>query len=257
MLSLSAGRSLLAYIARFGLDLALPPRCLTCDAGVEAPGRLCTACFRRTAFVTQPCCIRCGAPFRYAGQGGLAKACEPCTRDPPPWRQGRAALRYDDQSRRMILPLKYGDRVDLAAALARHMARAGAALLREADLIVPVPLHRRRLLARRYNQSALLAHAVGRMSGRAVVVDGLRRLRATKSLAGQTRVQRAATVAGAFDVRPSRAARLAGQRIVLVDDVLTSGATAGACTHALLAAGAARVDVLVAARTMAGDEGLP
>ena len=257
ILPLSAGRTLLAYVARAGLDFALPPRCLTCDAGVEAPGRLCSACFRRTAFVTEPCCIRCGTPFRSAGQGGLAMSCDQCVREPPPWRQGRAALRYDDQSRRMILPFKHGDRVELASALASHMARAGAALLRDADLIVPVPLHRRRLLARRYNQSALLAHAVGRLCGRMVVADALCRLRATASLGGQTRRQRAATLAGAFAVRPSRAERLAGRRVVLVDDVLTSGATAAACTRALLAAGVARVDLLVAARAMAGDEALP
>ncbi len=258
---LSVGRvwlgARLGALARAGLDLALPPRCLTCDAGVEATGRLCAACFRLTFFVTQPCCLRCGTPFGHAGQGGLAMACAGCLAQPPPWRQGRAALRYDDQARRLILPFKYGDRVELASALARHMARAGAPLLREAEVIVPVPLHRRRLLARRYNQSALLAHAVGRLAGRVVVADALRRLHPTASLAGQTRQQRAATVAGAFDVRPARRDRLFGRRVLLVDDVLTTGATAAACTEAMLAAGAARVDLLVAARAGGGDEALP
>ena len=253
----TAGRSLLGAVARAGLDAVLPPRCLTCDAGVEAPGRLCADCFRRTGFVTAPCCRRCGAPFRHVGQGGRQQACDDCLRDPPPWREGRAALRYDEQARRMILPFKHGDRVEVASALARHMARAGAPLLQEADLLVPVPLHRGRLLARRYNQSALLAHAIGRLSGRAVCADALRRLRATGSLGGQTRRQRAVTVAGAFDVRPHRVARVAGQRVLLVDDVLTTGATAGACTRALLAAGAASVDLLVAARAVRSDEGLP
>ena len=248
---------LVAWLGRTALDLLLPPRCLTCEAAVEAPGRLCAACFRSTAFVTDPCCVRCGTPFGHAGQGGLAKTCDDCTQDPPPWREGRAALRYDDQTRRIILPFKYGDRVEVAATLARHMARAGAMLLREADMLVPVPLHRRKLLARRYNQSAMLALAIGRLSGRPVAADALRRLRHTPSLAGQTARERAVTVAGAFDVRPRRAAWVAGQRVVLIDDVLTSGATAAACTRALLAAGAARVDVLVGARAARADSGLP
>ncbi len=252
-----AWNAVLAHAGRVGLDLLLPPRCLTCDAAVEAPGRLCATCFRSTAFVTEPCCRRCGTPFRYAGQGGLAKTCDDCTRDPPPWRHGRAALRYDEQARRIVLPFKYGDRVEVAAALAAHMARAGAAMLRDADMLVPVPLHRRKLLARRYNQSAMLALAIGRLSARPVAADALRRVRHTPSLAGQSARERQATLAGAFALRPGRGAYVAGQRVVLIDDVLTSGATAGACTRALLAAGAASVDVLVGARADRADAGLP
>lgn len=250
------GREVLASVAGAGLDLLLPPRCLTCEAGVEAPGRLCPACFRLTAFVTQPCCDRCGTPFRHAGQGGLARQCGQCTLDPPPWGRGRAALRYDDQARRIILPFKHGDRVDVAAALAHHMARAGAALLQSADLLVPVPLHRRRLLARRYNQSALLAHAVGRLARCAVMPDALQRVRVTAALGGKGRAERAAAVAGAIVVRPSRAGQLAGRRVVLIDDVLTTGATLGVCTRALLAAGVASVEVLVGARAVLPAEGL-
>ena len=157
-------------------------------------------------------------------------------------------MRYDGQARRILLPLKYGDRVENAAALGRHMARAGAALLRDAEILVPVPLHRSRLLSRRYNQSALLAQAVARLAGVRVAPDALRRGRATASLSGMNRQQRAATVAGAFAVPPGRRTLIAGRRVVLVDDVLTSGATASACTRVLLEAGAASVDLLVAAR---------
>jgi ComF family protein len=254
--TVAIGRSWLARAAMLGLDFALPPRCLTCDAAVEAPGRLCTACFRATGFVTEPCCDRCGTPFRHAGQGGLTRQCVQCTDDPPPWSRGRAALRYDDQARRIILPLKHADRVDVAPALGRHMARVGAALLQSADLLVPVPLHRRRLLARRYNQSALLAQVIGRVAGRPVVPDALRRVRPTASLGEKTRRERAEAVEGAFAVRPTRAADIAGRRVLLIDDVLTTGATAGACTRALLAGGAARVELLVGARATLPDEGL-
>ncbi|MBN8891152.1 MAG: phosphoribosyltransferase [Rhodospirillales bacterium 70-18] len=246
MLARLAGGVRLA--GRLALDLLLPPNCVTCDAPVGAPGQFCAACFRQTSFVAEPCCARCGVPFTHAGQAGPARICLACLDHPPPWGRARAALAYDEQSRLMVLPFKYADRTDLAAALAPLMARAGAALLREADLLVPVPLHRRRLAARRYNQAALLARALGRLSGVPALPDGLVRSRATQSLAGLSAGERARAVAAAFAVRPRRAAAIAGRRVLLVDDVLTSGATCAACTRALLEGGAAGVDVLVAAR---------
>lgn len=235
------------------MDLLLPPTCVTCDLPVDAPGRLCGECFRRTGFITEPCCARCGVPFANPAQGGPDRLCPVCWLRPQGVGPGgfdraRAALRYDAQARRMILPLKYADRTDLAAALAVHMVRAGAVLLREAEVIVPVPLHRARLFRRRYNQAALLALSVGRTAQKPVIPDGLRRLRATASLGDKTADQRAAEVDSAFAVRPNRAARIGGRRVLLIDDVLTSGATANACAAALKAAGATGVDVLVAAR---------
>ena len=148
----------------------------------------------------------------------------------------------------MILPLKYADRTEMALPLATQMARAGASLLQEADILVPVPLHRMRLFRRRYNQAALLAFAVGRLAKRPVLPDGLRRLRATSSLGGKTAEARAIEMEGVIAVRPSRTARIEGSRVLLIDDVLTSGATANACAAALRAAGATGVDVLAAAR---------
>ncbi len=238
----------LAYGGRAGLDLLLPSQCLTCSAPVEAPGRLCVACFGRTSFVTEPCCVRCGVPFASAGQGGREMTCAQCQAAPPAWRQARGALRYDDQTRRIVMPFKYGDRVEIARALAQHMLRAGSALLRDAEVLVPVPLHRRRLRARRYNQSALLAGALARLARRPAALDALQRTRMTGPLGEKSGRERAAEVAGAFVVRPGREGRIAGRRVLLIDDVLTSGATANACARALLAKGAAHVDVLVAAR---------
>jgi ComF family protein len=236
-------------VGRLGLDFVLPPTCLTCDGFVEAPRQFCPSCFARTVFITDPSCVACGAALRQ--DVGLERICRPCRLAPPPWRQARAALRYDAQARRLVLPLKYHDRVDMADALATMMLRAGAALLREADVLIPVPLHRGRLLSRRYNQAALLASAIGRLADRPTLQDALQRTRATRSLGELSAAARAGMVTGAFAVRPHRADRLAGRRVVLIDDVLTSGATCGACTHVLLDAGARSVDVLVAARVPA------
>lgn len=233
---------------RFTLDLLLPPQCVTCDATVDAPGRFCATCFAATGFVTEPCCRRCGVPFEVAADGGPDQTCPGCRADPPVYGRARGALRYDAQARRIVLPLKHGDRLEHAAALAPLMLRAGGPLVREADVLVPVPLHRRRLIARRYNQAALLARAVGRLAGRPVLPDALLRVRATVVLGNLSAAARARQVDGAFAVRPGRAAALAGRRVLLVDDVMTSGATASACARALLAAGATAVDVLVAAR---------
>jgi ComF family protein len=238
----------LPRIGRTLLDILLPPHCLTCDAQVQAPGQFCADCFARTGFVTEPCCASCGVPFTHARQGQHDRLCPSCRDDPPPWGQARGALRYDAQSRRVILPFKHADRPEYAAALAPLMARAGAALLRRAELLVPVPLHRRRLLARRYNQAALLAQALSRRSARPSLLDALWRTRVTLPLGDLSADQRATEVEGAFAVRPRRRDAIAGRRILLIDDVLTSGATCRACTRALLEAGAAGVDVLVAAR---------
>ncbi len=244
-------RSAFRQAGRLALDLLLPSHCLTCDQPVDAPGQLCPACFEQTNFITDPCCARCGVPFETRERGGATGECANCQADPPPWGQARAALRYDAQSKRIILPLKYGDRVENARALAPMMVRAGAELLRAADWLVPVPLHRTRMITRRYNQAALLAHAVGRLAGRKTLLDALRRVRATTPLAELSPTRRAEEMDGAITVQARRRALLADSRVLLVDDVLTSGSTARACVAALQAAGATRVDVLAAARVRA------
>ena len=198
-----------------------------------------------------PCCGRCGIAFAVAALGGVEQICEACEAAPPLFRQARAALTYDEQGRRLILPFKHADRIELARVLVPHMARAGMALLQRTEVIVPVPLHRRRLFHRRYNQSVLLAAALGRMSDRPVLRDSLRRIRPTVPLGEKSALEREAEVSGAFGVRRGHGVHISGRQVLLVDDVMTSGATTNACAAVLLAAGAAAVDVLVAARVPA------
>jgi ComF family protein len=230
------------------IDLLLPPTCPTCNEMVGAPDLFCVHCFGKIGFATEPCCALCGVMFAYAAQGGPDGVCPGCRVSPPVFSRGRAAFRYGEHARRMILPLKHADRTETARVLAAFMARAGAGLLRDADVLIPVPLHRARLFARRYNQAALLAWALGRRCGLPVLPDALIRRRPTPSLGHMNAGERIAALDGAIAVRPSRAARIAGRRALLIDDVMASGATANTCAAALRAAGAADVLLLAAAR---------
>jgi len=229
------------------LDALLPPRCLACEGEVAAHGTLCAACFAGLSPITAPFCACCGVPFAHGGQAA-GELCPRCRQRVPAFRSARAALRYDAGAKRLILPFKHADRTELAWPLARQMARAGAALLDRAELIAPVPAHWRRLLGRRYDQAALLARALGRLSGRPVLPDLLRRTRRTPPLADKGAAERAVTVEGAFALSSRGRRSVAGRRVLLVDDVMTSGATADACARTLVEAGAAAVEVLAAAR---------
>ncbi len=241
------GRSVLAGL----LETLLPPHCMACAEPVEATGRLCAACWSRIDFITAPQCAGCGLPFDY--DLGADSLCAACFAWPPPYGRARAVMRYGQTAAALIIGLKHRDRTHLVPALGAWLARAGQALLAEADLVAPVPLHGRRLLARRYNQSALLAHAVGRASGLPVAPRLVRRRRATPSQAGLSRAQRQRNVQGAFRVVEDAKGLLAGRRVVLIDDVLTTGATVSECTRAIVNAGAAQVDVLTLARVVMAD----
>ena len=243
--------ALAAGIKRAGnrmLDIVLPPRCLKCGATVDAVGALCADCWPAVAFLAPPQCAACGLPFEF--DLGPDALCGACAGERPVFARARAAFRYDDGSKDLILRFKHADRTDSAPAFARWMARAGAALLADADLIVPVPLHWLRLFMRRYNQAALLASALGGLSGKPAVNDLLLRRRRTPSQGGLGALGRQRNVAGAFAVDPRRRPLLQDKRVLLVDDVLTTGATVSACTSALLRAGAGAVDVLTLARVV-------
>lgn len=236
-------------VARSLLDTLLPTRCLRCGGITEGDGALCAGCWGKIGFIAPPMCACCGQPFDIdPGAGAL---CAHCLDHPPSFGRARAVFRYDGDSRALVLRFKHGDRIGAATHFARWMARAGSELLAESDLIVPVPLHRWRLLHRRYNQAALLALALSRLSGISCAPDALTRARSTPSQGQMGRKARRANVRGAF--RLARPVEVAGKRVLLVDDVLTSGATAGECAETLIRGGAEKVDLLTLSRvTMSG-----
>ena len=237
---------------RVVLDAALPPLCPACRKPVAEDGGLCPGCWSQLSFITPPYCERLGIPFAYdPGPGVLSMQ---AIADPPAYERARAAVRYDEIARTLVHALKYGDRLDLAPTLGRWMVQAGGPLLAEADALVPVPLHWRRLWWRRFNQSAALAEVIAARV-KLPVAHALARVKATRQQVGLTASERALNVQGAFRVREQARAEVKGRRFVLVDDVLTSGATIDACSRVLLRAGAAAVDVLVFARVVDGRGG--
>lgn len=235
--------------ARGLLDAVLPPQCLACDALVATPGSLCGACWAEAKFIAAPQCAVCGVPFAF--EMGPEALCGACSRARPDYDRARAVLRYDDLGRRLVVAFKHGDRTHGAPTFGRWLARAGADLLADADWVAPVPLHRWRLLRRRFNQSAMLALALCRASdggAERFAPELLQRRRRTPSQAGLNAAQRQRNVRNAFFVTPRAAAALAGRRVLLVDDVLTTGATVSECARVLRRAGASAVDVLTLAR---------
>lgn len=243
-LGLVAGRRLRVGAGR-ALDLILPPLALDGGDRPQSPG-LSARAWERIAFIDGPLCDGCGAPYPYdVGPGVLCPACSTKVRLIS---RTRAACLYDEHSRDLILKLKHADRTDLAPLFARWLSRAAAELLEQADLVCPAPLHRRRLLARRYNQAAEIARPLARAARVAYAPDLLVRRRATPTQGGKSARGRRENVRNAFAVPEAAVRRVGGKRILLIDDVLTTGATADACARALLRAGAAAVDLAVIAR---------
>ncbi len=230
------------------VGIVYPPSCIACQAATGEAQALCPACWRGIGFIERPYCERLGTPFAIdLGAGLLSPA---AIADPPVFARARAVCRFDGTARELVHRLKYGDRAELSLTLGRMMAQAGRELAAAADLVRPVPLHRTRLWRRRFNQAAALARIVSRETGLPLAATALTRIRRTRQQVGLTRAQRAENLQGAFHVSAAMRSLVEGRRILLVDDVLTTGATVNAASRALLRAGASAVDVLTFARVV-------
>jgi ComF family protein len=228
------------------LHVIYPPQCLSCDARVTTDFGLCGDCWRETAFIAGLVCHKCGTPLQ--GEDDPEAICDDCLSIARPWSQGRAALLYKGNGRRMTLALKHGDRLDLARPAAEWMLRAAKPMLVPRMLVAPIPLHWSRLLKRRYNQAALLSRAIARKAVLEHCPDLLIRARNTHSQENRSRDDRFANMDNALTAHPRRAARIEGRHILLIDDVMTSGATFAAAAEACIAQGAIGISVLALAR---------
>ena len=246
-------RGLAQRIGGRALDLILPPACVACESIAASPGGLCPSCWNAMRWIERPYCEVLGAPLGFdMGEGALSPL---AIAKPPPFERARAAVMFDDLPRALVHRLKYRDDTGLARWMAPWMARAGYEEIARADLIVPVPLHRTRLLQRRFNQSAELSRALARYCRKPHAPDVLLRRKPTRRQVGLGHAERQRNVQGAFVVPDAMRPTLAGKRVLLVDDVLTTGATVSAATRGLKRGGAAGVDVLTFARVDHGDDG--
>ncbi len=235
----------LRAVGRGVADFIVPPMCLGCQRALESHDCLCANCWRQVRFIRPPICDRLGLPLPYDTGGTMISGAAAAS--PPDWDRARAVAHFDPLIRQLLHAFKYGDRHDATRLFARWLAEAGRDVLAQADLLVPVPLHRLRLLRRKYNQSALLAQALARRTGIAYEPSALRRVKPTRAQVGLTHAARMRNVSGAFRCPPTAQGRLSGSRVLLVDDVITTGATAAACARALKRCGVSRVDVLALA----------
>lgn len=230
---------------RTALDMLFPPQSLDDGAAPMTSGFSADA-WLRIPFIDGPLCDGCGTPFEYDLGPGVR--CADCMAKPRAFSRARAACLYDEASRGPILQLKHADRTDLAPLMARWISRSAWELLAEADALMPAPLHRSRLLGRRFNQAAEIARPLSKISGTPYLPDSLVRVRATGTQGGKSASGRRRNVAAAFAVPAARICNVSGRNLLIIDDVMTTGATLEGCARALLAAGAARVDVAVVAR---------
>lgn len=229
-------------------DVLFPPRCSACGVITDAAHGFCSTCFDAIDFIAEPYCACCGLPFEY-DLGGDA-LCAACMQERPPYAAARAAFHYHDASRSLITRFKYSDMTHALPAYVALLRRAAGGALDGCEVMIPVPLHRKRLIERRYNQAALLAYGLGKACQIPVLPDGLLRVRHTTPQAGLARNARLENVKGAFRVNHAHADYLRNKSVVLIDDVMTTGATIHACSKALMQAGVKRLVVLTLARSV-------
>ncbi len=244
-------KALARQAAGFSIGALFPPACAGCRRQVVQPGTLCGQCWSKLRFLEKPWCEVMGTPFSHdMGSGFLSAA---AIANPPQFARARAAVVYSGVAREMVQSLKYRDHTDLAPWMARWMLRAGGELAADADVVVPVPLHWMRTLRRGFNQSAELARAISRLTGKPFMPLAVKRVKRTRQQVGLVLSERQDNVRAAFRVLPEREIEIAGRRVLLIDDVLTTGATVGAVAKALKRGGASAVDVLTFARVLPGD----
>ena len=235
----------------FVQDMLFPPLCPGCRRLVRRPGELCGTCWPQLRFFEKPWCEMLGTPFSHdPGEGAISPA---AMANPPPFARARSAVAYEGVARKLVQRLKYGDQPELAPSMAEWMARAGTELIADADVIVPVPLHPRRYFSRRFNQSAELGRALAKQTGLPFEPDAVIRRKLTRQQVGLGLSERKDNVRGAFAVPKGAESRISGRRVLLIDDVFTTGATVEAVTRSLLRKGARAVDVLTFARALSGD----
>ena len=250
---LAALRHLIGRVGKGLIETVYPPQCVACEAATGEAHALCARCWSDIRFITKPYCQRLGTPF--AVDFGTEMLSPAAIADPPRFDRARAVALHEGTAKELVARFKYGERLDLTRLMARMMTSAGADLLNEADLIIPVPMHRLRLFRRRYNQAALLANEIGRISGKPVALQALMRVKRTPQQVGLNRAQRRANLAGAFAMLAEGKLAVHGRHIVVIDDVRTTGSTLNACAHILRKAGAARIDALTFTLVPEGGSG--
>lgn len=237
-------------ILQRAVNAIYPPQCLSCREIVSEEGNMCSQCWEGATFIADPICHKCGIPFEL----NVAQEtwCGDCMQCSPKYNKARAVFVYDDNSQRLISKFKYSDKTSASPYLARWMLRVGSGMLHDCDFVAPVPLHRNRLIYRRYNQAALLCKSIEQQTSKTTVVDLLKRVKNTPSQARLTTNQRKINVSGAFSLNEKYSDYVVGKNILLVDDVMTTGATIEACAKILLQAGADKINILTIARTTKG-----
>jgi len=242
--------SLLKQVLQTSVDFLLPPRCLLCYERTTDPHNVCAVCWQGLTFISNPLCVCCGYPFEYGIEGELS--CAPCLDKPPAYDRMRSAVVYNDVSRHLVLCFKHGDMLQLAKLLSRWMVNAGNEMIERADVIIPVPLHRLRLLWRQYNQAAILCNQIAHLTGKHRLNEILVRTRYTPSQGKKTYKDRVKNVRSALEVNSRYVDSVKGKNVLLIDDVYTTGATVEECCRILKKAGARNVDVLTFARVVKG-----